>query len=373
MNTGHSPLISPADEYPVHQTPEPLAVCGSDPNFYDRFWFNAYSADGRALVAVAMGLYPNLNVLDAAVSVVHDGVQRSVFASRLLNLNRLATEVAPIRVEILEPLHKLKVTLAPNEHGLEAELVFTGRAPPIQEPRFTWRMGTRTIMDLTRMSQSCTCEGWIRVAGERLTVNGWYGTRDRSWGVRSVGGANRNPFPPEMKPQFFWLWSPFNGEDQLFYFHTNDDADGRPWNRAAVWTPLDGSGPRPVQALQMDLRFRSGTRHLAQARFSGRVPDGGEIAVTLTPEWNFYMRGVGYGHTSWGHSAYQGAHATHYEEHALADINEAQGDTNHIQAACRAVLTTPDSREHVGRAMLEQLIIGESRPYGFRDLFDLAP
>ena len=30
--------------------------------------------------------------------------------------------------------------------------------------------------------------------------------------------------------------------------------------------------------------------------------------------------GVGYGHTSWGHSAYQGAHATHYEEHALADV-----------------------------------------------------
>lgn len=368
-----SNLLSPADEYPIHQTPEPVAVCGSDPNFYDRFWFNAYSADGQSLVAVAMGLYPNLNVLDAAVSVVHDGVQRSVFASRLLNLDRMATEVAPIKVEILEPLNKLKVTLAKNEHGLSAELVFTGRAPPIQEPRFTWRMGTRTIMDLTRMSQSLTCEGWIEFAGERLTVSGWRGTRDRSWGVRSVGGANRNPFPPESSPQFFWLWSPFNGDDHLFYFHTNDNADGQPWNRSAVLTALDGSDPQPVTDLTMDLRFKSGTRHLSSARFAGKVADGREVSLTLEPKWNFYMRGVGYGHTSWGHSAYQGPHATHYEEYRVADIDEAQADTNHIQAACKAVLTTPDGVAHQGRAMLEQLIIGESQHYGFKDLFDLAP
>lgn len=367
-----NPLLSPADEYPLHQTPEPVAVAGSDPNFYDRFWFNAYSADGRSLVAVAMGLYPNLNVLDAAVSVVHGGLQRSVFASRLLNLDRLATRVDPIAVDILEPLHKLKVTLGDNPHGLRAELVFTGRAAPIQEPRFTWRMGTRTIMDLTRMSQSCTCEGWIEVAGERLTVQGWRGTRDRSWGVRSVGGANRNPFPPEMKPQFFWLWSPFNGDDQLFYFHTNDNAEGQPWNRAAMWIPLDGGEPQAVTGLRMDLAFKPGTRHLKSARIEGRCA-AGPVTVELTPEWNFYMRGVGYGHGQWGHSAYQGPHATHYEEYRVDDIDESQPDTNHIQAACSAVLTTPGGRRHPGRAMLEQLILGESHPYGFRDLFDMAP
>ena len=44
-----------------------------------------------------------------------------------------------------------------------------------------------------------------------------------------------------------------------------------------------------------------------------------------------------------------------------------------VQAACSAVLTPPDGRRHPGRAMLEQLILGESHPYGFRDLFDMAP
>lgn len=364
-------LLTEADEYPVHQTAEPLAVAGTDPNFYDRFWFNAYSADGQSLVAVAMGLYPNLNILDAAISVVHAGTQHSLFASRQLNGNRLDTQVAPIHVEILEPLNRLRVRVEPNAHGVAADLVFSGRAHPIQEPRFTWRLGTRTMLDLTRMTQSCECEGWIEVAGERFTVSGWRGTRDRSWGVRSVGGANKNPFPPEMPPQFFWLWAPFNGDDHLMYFHTNDDANGQPWNRAAVFLPLGGT-PQEVVNARAELRLKPGTRHAEAATIYGELADGGQLKLELFPEWNFYMRGVGYGHATWGHSAYQGPHAVHYERFNVHEIDEAQADTNHIQAACRAVLTTPDGQQHAGRAMLEQLIIGESKPYGLRQLFDLA-
>lgn len=367
-----SGLLTGADEYPIHQTPEPVAVSGSDLNFYDRFWFNAYRADGASLVAVAMGIYPNLNILDAAISVVHDGVQHSLFASRLLNGSRMLTKVEPIEVEVVEPLKRIRVRVGDNAHGIRAELLFTGRAPPLQEPRFTWRMGARTIMDSTRLTQNCCCEGWIEVAGERLAVQAWRGTRDRSWGVRSVGGANRNPFPPEMKPQFFFLWCPFNGDDHLMYFHTNDDAQGRPWNRSAVLVPLHGE-PQAVLDSRAELKFRAGTRHVSHAVIHGHLGAGGDVKLELTPEWNFYMRGVGYGHASWGHSAYQGPYNTHYESFRVDGIDEAQPDTNHIQAACRAVLHLPGGERHEGRAMLEQLIIGESKPCGFRDVFDLTP
>lgn len=364
-------LLTAADEYPVHQTPEPIAVSGSDQSFYDRFFFNAYSADGQTLVAVAMGIYPNLNVLDAAISVVHDGTQHSLFASRLLGGNRMDTQVAPISVEVVEPLKKIRVTVADNEHGIRAELLFTGRATPIKEPRFTWRAGTRTMMDSTRLSQSCSCEGWLEVAGERLTVQGWRGTRDRSWGVRSVGGNNPNPFPPEVKPQFFWLWCPFNGDDHLMYFHTNDNADGTAWNRSAMLMPLGGDAQEVLKP-NFDLEFRSGSRHVSRATLQGELANGGKVKLELEPEWNFYMRGIGYSHTSWGHSGYHGAHETHYESFRVDDINEAQPDTNHIQAMCRATLSLPDGT-HTGRAMLEQLIIGEYHPYGFKELFDMAP
>ena len=39
-------MLTPADDYRLHQTPEPMAYAGSDRNFYDRFFFNGYSADG---------------------------------------------------------------------------------------------------------------------------------------------------------------------------------------------------------------------------------------------------------------------------------------------------------------------------------------
>ena len=67
-------MLTGADEYPFHQTPEPMAFAGTDRNFYDRYFFNGYAADGSIFFAVAFGLYPQLDIMDASVSVVKDGV-----------------------------------------------------------------------------------------------------------------------------------------------------------------------------------------------------------------------------------------------------------------------------------------------------------
>lgn len=364
--------LTHADEYPIHQTPDPIAVSGTDPNFYDRYFFNAYSRDGTQFVAGAMGIYPHQNIIDAAVSVVHDGVQHSVFASRLLNFERMHITVDPISIEVVEPLRRVRLRVAENEYGISADLMFTGRVPPIQEPRFTWRMGTRTMMDLTRMTQNVDCAGWIIVNGTRIEVRNWWGTRDRSWGVRSISGANQSPFPPEMQPQFFWRWSPMNFEDHLVYYHTNDNAKGEPWNRSSVLV-LPGSEPQVILEPRMETTYKSGTRHVASAKLLGRLGNGGEVTVELKPEWNFYMRGIGYMRKDWGHGAYHGEYASHYERFVVADIDEGLPETNHIQALCRAVLTTPDGRAHHGQAVLEQLIIGPYEPDGFMELFDVAP
>ena len=44
------PMLTPLDDYPVHQTSRPLAMPASgDPNHYDRFFFNGSDA-GRIAV-----------------------------------------------------------------------------------------------------------------------------------------------------------------------------------------------------------------------------------------------------------------------------------------------------------------------------------
>ncbi len=52
-------MITPFDDYPIHQTSLPLAIpATSDRNFYDRFWLNGFVGDGSLYFGAAMGFYP---------------------------------------------------------------------------------------------------------------------------------------------------------------------------------------------------------------------------------------------------------------------------------------------------------------------------
>ena len=120
--------LSQLDDYLVHQTPETVDhVATSDRNFYDRYYFNAHTLDGRVFVVVAMGMYPNIGVIDAFVTCVIDGTtQYIVRASRVLGSERMDTSAGPIRVEVLEGLQRLRVVVEPNEHDIALDMTFEG-------------------------------------------------------------------------------------------------------------------------------------------------------------------------------------------------------------------------------------------------------
>ena len=77
-------MLNRLDDYPIHQTPEPLAYpATSDPNVYDRTWFNGYRLDGSQYFGVGMAVYPHRRILDCAFSTTSiGGRQHSFFASR---------------------------------------------------------------------------------------------------------------------------------------------------------------------------------------------------------------------------------------------------------------------------------------------------
>ena len=360
-------MLSKGDDYPIHQTAEPIAVAGTDRNFYDRYFFNGQSGDGRLFFAGALGVYPHLNIMDAAVSVGADGCQHSLFASRIMGFERMDTAVGPIAVDVIEPLKRLRLSVAANHSGIAADLVMTGRAPPIEEPRFTRRIGTRTLMDATRLTQAVAWQGFVEAAGTRHDVAGWWGTRDRSWGVRPIGLPDPQlPVPPAM-PQFHWLWAPLNFGEWLLFWHSNDEADGTPWNRSGKLVHLPSGAVRPLLNSRAEISFRTGTRHAAAARI---IADG--VEVEILPDGVFFMKGIGYGHPERAHGRYHGELSLHHEVLELVGVDEAAFDANHIQALVAARLNV-DGVVHAGRGVLEQLIIGPHAPSGFRDLFDLAP
>ena len=83
-------MLNKLDDYPIHQTPEPIAhPATSDRNVYDRTWFNGYSNDGQRYFGIGMAIYPHRGVLDCAFSVVEQGGrQHAFYGSRRAPLER---------------------------------------------------------------------------------------------------------------------------------------------------------------------------------------------------------------------------------------------------------------------------------------------
>ena len=360
-------MITRADDFPIHQTAEPIAVAGGGQrNFYDRYFFNGYTRDGELFLAAAMGQYPNRGVADAAFNVVHRGRQYVVRASQRSGAERMQSRVGPIRVEVVEPLRTLRLIVEPNAYGLSADLTFSARTVPIEEPRFHREHDGHVFMDSTRLTQHVEISGQIVVDGETIALRAdrCWGSRDRSWGIRPIG--ERDPDAPSIPAQFFWLWAPVNFPDLCTHFDVNEGADGTRWHQFGT-VAQPGAEIETATQVGYALDLQPGTRRARRATVTLTRGDGEVLPIELTPLYDFQMVGLGYNHPTWGHGMAVGANVVDGESFALADVDRTVPLNLHIQAVCEARL---GSRRGIG--VLEQLILGPHHPSGLRELFDMA-
>ncbi len=362
-------MITKGDDYPIHQTAEPVALPStSDRNFYDRFFFHGYFREGEPFFALGMGLYPNLGIIDAGFSVIAGGVEHCVRASRELGGDRLDTHVGPVSVEIVKPMRSMRVRVDHKE--VKADLMFEARAMPIEEPRFSRQSEGHRFFDLTRFTQHGGWSGKLTVGGKTYEAapSRVWGCRDRSWGVRPIGPRDPAGVPDKLPPQFFWLWSPCNFEDVVTHFDVNENSDNTRWHEFGAVAKTELSQPAEIAtAVDWNIQYAPRTRHAKTAEILIRTASG-EHRVHLQPLYNFYMQGIGYGHPKWGHGMYVGPEASEYESFRIADVNETDMLHQHIQAVCRAKL---GAREGMG--ILEMFIMGTHQKSGFKDIFDMHP
>jgi hypothetical protein len=368
---GKRQMLTKGDDFPIHQTPEPIAFSGSDRNFYDRYFFNGMLPDGSGFFAAALGVYPHLNIADAHVSALRDGVQHALHASRILEMERMNLSVGPIAIEVIEPLRKLRLKV--DGEGMKADLVMEGRSFPMQEPRFTRRNGPRMFMDVTRFTQGVRWSGWLEIDGKRIDYKNAPGVRDRSWGVRPIGAGDQQPAVPAAAPQFYWLWAPTAFPTRSFYAHVNEDAAGEPWNRAAVLTPdgVGAGGEIHLADPKFTLQWKQGRRHAQAMRLEAKDKAGKPIRVAWTPIETFQMKGIGYSHPEWGHGRFKGPLAVEREAFKPADLNPMEPANLHIQEIARARIETEAGAEE-GVGSFEQLVIGPHAPSGFKGILDGA-
>jgi hypothetical protein len=148
------------------------------------------------------------------------------------------------------------------------------------------------------------------VDGDRLEVtpDHWWGSRDRSWGIRPVGEpeepGNLVAHPAE---PFRWLYAPFRMEDHAMVFILQERPDGSRVLEEAVRLWPDGRVDhlgRPEAELRWDAGGEGlfGVVEAATLRF-------GALEVHVEPVLPVHIGvGTGYGFDGdgWKHGKYQG-------------------------------------------------------------------
>ena len=366
-------MLSNLDDFPVHQVAEPMRhAATSDRNFYDRYYFNGFSTDGGCMFVAGLGVYPNLGVMDAFLLVMHEGQHRVVRASRELDgADRLHPTVGPLRVEVVEPLQRVRVVCEDNEWGLTLDAEWCGSIDAIEEPRHYIREHGRVVFDTMRFAQTGDWAGRLAVAGTTfdLTRDRWWGTRDRSWGIRPVGESE----PPGIRAadpfSWFWVYTPIRFEDHTILVMIQERRDGSRVLEEAirVWPAESGRPPEWLGVPDHDLTFAVGTRRAIGGTLRLTEPDGSLLTITVEPLVPVHVGiGTGYGYDAdWRHGMWQGPLKVEGVHIDTTTPEGAQRLFGIVDAAARFTYG-----EHVGYGLFETMVIGPHERYGFRDLLD---
>jgi hypothetical protein len=367
----------PLDEYPVHQAPLSMRYFAtSDRNVYDRCIMQAFDRTGEVELITGLGVYPHLGVIDGYATVRRGDRQVAVRASDALGDDRMAQRVGPLRVEVLEPLHRLRVVCDGDDHGIGFDLTWEGAFPAVEEPRHVHRVGDKLILDACRFVQVGAWSGVLRVEGDELAVSddSWSGTRDRSWGIRPVGDPEPTGRPAaEPGGGFWWCWAPLRFEEFAIVVIVQEGPDGhRVLNEAVrIWPEESGRPPEQLGWPEVEIDYRSGTRHPERATI--HLAERGRKPLTVDVETRGFLAlhvGAGYGgDPDWCHGQWKGLG---WVEGAVYDLNDPAvagripyGVIDHV-----ARVTCAGAE---GFGIFEHASIGRHDPSGFADLGSVAP
>lgn len=371
-------MAVPLDDYPIHQTPLSMAqVATSDRNFYDRYYLCGFANDGSTMFLSGLGVYWNLGVIDAFITVRIGDQLHTVRTSGAATNDRLHPKVGVYTLDVVEPLKRLHVTIDGDEHGVGADLTWTGAHPAFDEPYHVLKRNNRVNVEAQRFAQVGTWSGELRVAGRTIEVTDatWSGARDRSWGIRPSGEAEplgRYAAGGSANSGFWWVYLPVRFDDYSVMIIAQEDPDGtRTLTEARrVWGTQDDIKTEFLGFPEFDFEYRPGTR-LPERLTVHLGRRGKSFEMHATSLANIPLNcGPGYGSDpDWNHGLWKGEE---WVEGAVLDVNDPK-------VAGRILFTLVD---HAGRyeldgqtgyGLLEHGSIGRHDPSGFADFMAVAP
>lgn len=403
-------MLTPYDEFPVHQAPYTFShIPSTDYAWDDGYWFGVFNPDEKAFLGLYLRVNPNTDMIGGCALFNVAGQQLTVRFNRCWRRN-FALEVGPCRIVIEEPLRKIRLTMDEHGSGLSFDLLWEGTSPAFLEEHHIATYRGRRTTDQTRYSQPGKASGWIALHERKwnVTPESWSGARDHSWGLYT----SRPPLspPPSLLPppandegpkRALRFWTCFRTEPFSGFYHVHETAEGVQCKMNDVFgTPFGGRifrgwGEQDIELIagRHEMEFNPGTRILKKATFFLRDIEGREWRQVFdieTPPWIVQPMGAFPG--SWKDGGtfftYHGSEelAIEWEEgdysrqpfeyrpHAVSGASATEGfntgtSTGNMvhgpEYLARVTTYAPDGTVCTGASQVELFINGAYAPYGF--------
>lgn len=402
-------MLTPYDEFPVHQAAGPFSeIPVTDYSWDDGYWFGVFEPDSRVFFGTGLRVNPNTDMVGGYAMLNVAGRQFTVRFNRCWRPS-FDLSIGPYRIDFVEPLRVIRLRLADNDSELRFDLTWEGTSPPFLEGRHVARNRGRATTNQSRYSQPGKASGWIQLRDQRYEVDAerWSGSRDHSWGLY----AERQPLAPQSR----WLppresegpqrslrfWTCFRTEPYSGFYHLHETADGEQCQMNDVFgSPFGGRLVRGWDSEVIDLasgrqsiEFEPGTRIMRRATLTLEDSDGREWEQSFdvaSPPW--IPQTLGYHPGSWKDGGtfhtFHGSEelALEWDEFDFSEQpfdyspyampKEAAEDNFNMGSSkggmihgpeylARVTTRAPDGSVSVGAAQVEMFITGAYRPYGF--------
>lgn len=409
-------ILTPYDEFPCHQAPYAFShIPSTDLSWDEGYYFAVMNPDEQVMFCTGFRINPNTDMIGGYALINVAGVQRTLRFSRCWRRN-YALEIGPFRMEVIEPLKVVRLSLRANDSGIAFDFLWKGTSPAFLEEHHSATNRGRRTTDQSRYSQPGIAEGWLEWPGQRWDVgaDGWVAVRDHSWGLY----VERPPIAPDPK----WLpprdaagpqrslrfWAVFKTGDWSGFYHLHEDADGQQRKFNDVFgTPFAG---RLCKAWGEEVVELTAGRH--EMEFETLPGNNGPLKVlktamlhltdqhgrawkqtfeTASPPWVTQTMGYTPGSwkdggsfhtyhgseelaTEWDHFDFreQPFDFTPYGEAGKNQPDSMKQGANYnekiygVEYLSRITTYAPDGSVSVGAGQIELFINGAYRPYGFK-------
>lgn len=236
------------DELFVHQLPHTLPqVVTPHPHWRESLFFAAHRPDGLGdLLLLTLATYPERQVMDSLQMGRVGGVPVLGHHVRPHDGDPHTMDVGAVRVEVVAPFEELRLWADPERCDLGLDLTFRARTRPYGLRRGSMTARDGVVWDQSHLLQSGTYDGTYSHEGTTHPVEGWWGQRDHSWGIRDHG---RCPL---------WLWIQVQLPDGFLGVWHWELANGARVYCDGCWAPTDGGEPVPVVDFSHDLAWVDG-------------------------------------------------------------------------------------------------------------------